>query len=106
LGDFVGLAEYAGRTFTAGIPAVIDILIIAVHVGGLRRPIGPFVGAFIYVLFEHFQPRCAVKLWSFNGTLQAACRAWLPCCGLLFPPTAPWAFGIVGARGSARTWTR
>ena len=41
--------------FTAGIGAVIDILIIAV-IGGLRRPIGPFVGAFIYVLLGTFSP--------------------------------------------------
>ncbi|MEM7775413.1 MAG: branched-chain amino acid ABC transporter permease [Pseudomonadota bacterium] len=32
---------------------VIDILIIAV-VGGLRHPIGPFIGAFIYVLLRTF----------------------------------------------------
>lgn len=41
--------------FTAGIGAVIDILIIAV-VGGVRRPIGPFIGAFIYVLLSTFSP--------------------------------------------------
>jgi len=40
---------------TAGIPAVIDILVIAV-VGGVRRPIGPFVGALIYVLLRTFSP--------------------------------------------------
>lgn len=40
---------------TAGIPAVIDILVIAV-VGGLSRPIGPFVGALIYVLLRTFSP--------------------------------------------------
>jgi branched-chain amino acid transport system permease protein len=40
---------------TAGIPAVIDILVIAV-VGGLARPIGPFVGALIYVLLRTFSP--------------------------------------------------
>ena len=40
---------------TVGIPAVIDILVIAV-VGGLRRPIGPFVGALIYVLLRTFSP--------------------------------------------------
>jgi branched-chain amino acid transport system permease protein len=40
---------------TAGIPAVIDILVIAV-VGGLRRPIGPFIGALIYVLLRTFSP--------------------------------------------------
>jgi branched-chain amino acid transport system permease protein len=40
---------------TAGIPAVIDILVIAV-VGGLRHPAGPFIGAFIYVLLSTFAP--------------------------------------------------
>lgn len=38
---------------TAGIGPVIDILVIAV-VGGIGRPIGPFVGAFIYVLLRTF----------------------------------------------------
>jgi branched-chain amino acid transport system permease protein len=40
---------------TAGIPAVIDILVIAV-VGGMSRPIGPFIGALIYVLLRTFSP--------------------------------------------------
>ncbi len=40
---------------TAGIPAVIDILVIAV-VGGVKRPIGAFIGAFIYVLLRTFTP--------------------------------------------------
>ena len=40
---------------TAGIPAVIDILVIAV-VGGLRWPVGPFIGALIYVLLSTFAP--------------------------------------------------
>ena len=40
---------------TAGIPAVIDILVIAV-VGGIGRPIGPFIGALIYVLLRTFAP--------------------------------------------------
>lgn len=40
---------------TAGIPAVIDILVIAV-VGGVRRPIGPFIGALIYVVLRTFSP--------------------------------------------------
>lgn len=40
---------------TAGIPAVIDILVIAV-IGGLGRPIGPFIGALIYVLLRTFSP--------------------------------------------------
>ena len=38
---------------TAGIGPVIDILVIAV-VGGLGRPIGPFIGALIYVLLRTF----------------------------------------------------
>ena len=38
---------------TAGIPQVIDILVIAV-VGGLKRPIGPFIGAAIYVVLSVF----------------------------------------------------
>ena len=40
---------------TAGIPAVIDVLVIAV-IGGLRRPLGPFLGALIYVLLRTFSP--------------------------------------------------
>lgn len=40
---------------TMGIPAVIDILVIAV-VGGVRKPIGPFIGALIYVLLRTFSP--------------------------------------------------
>ncbi len=32
---------------------MIDILVIAV-VGGLRHPIGPFLGAFVYVLLRTF----------------------------------------------------
>lgn len=40
---------------TAAIPQVIDILIIAV-VGGIRRPIGPFIGALIYVLLRVYSP--------------------------------------------------
>ena len=38
---------------TAGIGPVIDILVIAV-IGGLRHPIGPFIGAFVYVLLKTF----------------------------------------------------
>jgi branched-chain amino acid transport system permease protein len=38
---------------TAGIGPVIDILIIAV-VGGINRPIGPFIGALLYVLLRTF----------------------------------------------------
>jgi branched-chain amino acid transport system permease protein len=38
---------------TIGISAAIDVLVVAV-VGGMRRPLGPFVGAFIYVLLQVF----------------------------------------------------
>ncbi len=38
---------------TSGIGPVIDILVIAV-VGGIGRPIGPFIGAIIYVLLQTF----------------------------------------------------
>lgn len=40
---------------TAGIPAVIDILVIAV-IGGIGRPIGAFIGAIIYVVLSTFAP--------------------------------------------------
>lgn len=40
---------------TAGLPAVIDILVIAI-VGGLRHPVGPFIGALIYVVLRTFSP--------------------------------------------------
>ncbi|HWK96890.1 MAG TPA: branched-chain amino acid ABC transporter permease [Pseudolabrys sp.] len=38
---------------TIGISAAIDVLVVAV-VGGLRRPLGPFIGALIYVLLQVF----------------------------------------------------
>ncbi len=38
---------------TSGVGPVIDILIIAV-VGGINRPIGPFIGALVYVLLRTF----------------------------------------------------
>lgn len=40
---------------TAGIHATFDILIIAV-IGGLSRPSGPFLGAFLFVLLSTFAP--------------------------------------------------
>jgi branched-chain amino acid transport system permease protein len=40
---------------TAGIGPVIDILVIAIA-GGLAHPIGPFVGAIIYVVLRTFSP--------------------------------------------------
>ncbi|RMD94516.1 MAG: branched-chain amino acid ABC transporter permease [Alphaproteobacteria bacterium] len=38
---------------TAGIGAAIDVLVIAV-IGGLRHPVGAFIGAFIYVILKTF----------------------------------------------------
>lgn len=38
---------------TAGIGPAIDILVIAV-IGGLRHPVGPFIGAFIYVILKTY----------------------------------------------------
>lgn len=38
---------------TISVGVVIDILVIAV-IGGVRRPIGPFLGAFFFVLLETF----------------------------------------------------
>ncbi|SFI32088.1 branched-chain amino acid ABC transporter permease [Jannaschia pohangensis] len=40
---------------TVGLPNVFDILVIAV-VGGLRHPIGPFIGALIYCVLRAFAP--------------------------------------------------
>jgi branched-chain amino acid transport system permease protein len=38
---------------TVGVGPVIDILVIAV-IGGIRQPIGPFIGALIYVVLRTF----------------------------------------------------
>ena len=38
---------------TIGVSSAIDVLVVAV-VGGIRRPLGPFIGAFIYVLLQVF----------------------------------------------------
>ena len=46
---------------TAGIGPVIDILVIAV-IGGVRRPIGPFIGAFLYVLLKTFAVDALIAL--------------------------------------------
>jgi branched-chain amino acid transport system permease protein len=46
---------YNGRVSpgSIGITPVINILIIAV-MGGLRRPVGPFIGAIVFVLLQTF----------------------------------------------------
>jgi branched-chain amino acid transport system permease protein len=40
---------------SVGVPTAIDVLVVAV-VGGLRRPLGPFLGSFIYVVLQVFSP--------------------------------------------------
>ena len=51
----VRLVLFNGRVSpgTVGVDIAIDILVIAV-VGGLRHPIGPFLGALAFVLLENF----------------------------------------------------
>jgi branched-chain amino acid transport system permease protein len=51
---------------TAGVGPAIDILIVAV-VGGMGRPIGPFIGALIYVVLRTFALDILVGL-GFDGT--------------------------------------
>lgn len=46
---------------TVGITPAIDVLIIAV-IGGLRHPIGPFIGAFIYVILKTFSVDILVSM--------------------------------------------
>ena len=62
---------------TIGISAAIDILVIAV-VGGMRRPLGPFIGAFIYVLLQVFSADILRLLRILGGPLQAHHRDRLP----------------------------
>jgi branched-chain amino acid transport system permease protein len=45
---------------SVGVERAIDILIIAV-VGGITRPIGPFIGAFIFVILRTFALDLLVK---------------------------------------------
>jgi branched-chain amino acid transport system permease protein len=49
------MAWYNGRISpgSVGVGAMLDILIIAV-LGGMRHPIGPFIGAIIFVLVQNF----------------------------------------------------
>ena len=46
---------------TVGIGAAIDVLVIAV-VGGLRHPIGPYIGAFVFVVLETFAKDFLISL--------------------------------------------
>ena len=54
---------------TAGVGPVIDILVIAV-IGGLRKPIGPFIGAFIYVILKTFAIDILVSLGMSGDRFQ------------------------------------
>lgn len=51
----VALVWFNGRISpgTVGVDVAIDILIIAI-IGGMRHPIGPFIGALAFVLLENF----------------------------------------------------
>ena len=46
---------------TAGIGPAIDILVIAV-IGGMRHPVGPFMGAFVYVILKTYAIDALVTL--------------------------------------------
>ncbi len=46
---------------TVGIGPAIDVLVVAV-IGGLRRPVGAFIGAFIYVILKTFSLDILVAL--------------------------------------------
>jgi len=77
--------------------ALINVLVIAV-LGGLRHPIGPFLGALLFVLLQNF----AIAFFSrdrFNLVIGAVFLA------VIFPLTASWASGNVCATQSARTHT-
>ncbi len=54
---------------TAGIGPVIDILVIAV-IGGLRHPIGPFVGSIVYVILKTFAIDILVTLGAGGERFQ------------------------------------
>ena len=58
---------------TAGIGPVIDILIIAVA-GGLARPIGPFIGALIFVILRTFALDALVAVGLDGKRFQLADR--------------------------------
>ena len=60
---------------TAGVGPVIDILIIAV-VGGLRHPIGPFIGALIYVVLRTFALDALVAVGLPARAVPAPYRNW------------------------------
>ena len=95
-----------------GVGVVIDILVIAV-VGGLRHPLGPFLGALAFVLLENFaidlidRERfntvigCAfllVVLFSPDGLLGL----WQKAKGRLFPTAR---IGSGGSKDSVDTTT-
>ena len=84
---------------TAGIGAAIDILIIAV-VGGIGRPIGPFIGAFIYVLLRTFALDLLVGLGLPGERFQLL-------IGLGFLAIVFWSpDGVLGLWDRWRAWQR
>ncbi len=78
---------------------MIDILVIAV-LGGLRHPVGPFIGAIVFVLLQNF----AIDLIDrerFNLVIGGIFLAIV-----LFSPTACSACGRSCARGGDRPTLR
>ena len=62
---------------SVSVGACIDILIIAV-VGGITRPIGPFIGAFIFVILRTFALDLLVKFGLDGNRFRLADRPRLP----------------------------
>ena len=63
---------------TAAVDPAIDILVIAV-VGGIGHPIGPFIGALLYVLLRTFALDVLVAVGTFGRAVPIADRGRLPC---------------------------
>ena len=80
---------------TAGIPQVIDILVIAV-VGGLKRPIGPFIGALIYVLLSVFSSDILLAFGMSGERFKLVDRAWASWLSCSSPRMACSACGSAG----------
>jgi branched-chain amino acid transport system permease protein len=91
---------------SAGLGRMIDILVIAV-LGGMRHPIGAFIGALVFVLLQNFAIDLIdrerfnlviggvfllIVLFSPDGLLglwaQLRLRAWLPTRGVSSPSRA------------------
>jgi branched-chain amino acid transport system permease protein len=54
---------------TIGVGPVIDVLVVTV-IGGMKKPIGPFIGAFIYVILKTFAIDILVSLGMSGDRFQ------------------------------------